>query len=195
MPRPCSTHGAGRPHPGFTIIEVLIVVVLIGIVSAMAYGGWKRVMWRVHALGAVDEFRGALMLARSDATTRQRFSGVLLDLPGRRYLRFVDSTTGDVHDGRYSVGERVIQSWTELPQHMVVYTMNSSLAAPPTVRSCGVAAVSTPATPQAALYSLVFTPEGRSMATFRVRFGIESRPGDTLGLDILPATGLVLMER
>lgn len=195
MPRPCYPHGAGRPHPGFTIIEVLIVVVLIGIVSGMAYGGWKRVMWRVHALGAVDEFRGALMLARSDATTRQRFSGVLLDLPGRRYLRFVDSTAGDVHDGRYSVGERIIQDWTELPRHMTVFSLVSSLAAPPTVRTCGVAATSTPATPQVAFYSLVFTPEGRSMATFSVRFGIESFPGDTLGIDILPATGLVLLER
>lgn len=195
MPKLWSTHGVRRPHPGFTIIEVLIVVVLIGIVSGLAYGGWKRVMWRVNSLGAVDEFRGALMLARSDATTRQRFSGVLLDLPGRRYLRFLDSTAGDVHDGRYSSGERILHSWSELPRHMVVYSLNSSLAAPPTVRSCGVAAVSTPATPQAALYSLVFTPEGRTMATFRIRFGIESFPVDTLGLDILPATGLVLTER
>jgi len=170
-------------------------VVLIGIVSGMAYGGWKRVMWRIQSLGAVDDFRGTLMLARSDAVARQRFSGVLLDLPGRRYLRFVDSTAGDVHDGRYSTGERVLQDWSALPNHMTVFSLVSSLAAPPTVRSCGTTATATPATPQVALYSLVFTPEGRSMATFSVRFGIESYPGDTLGIDILPATGLVLLER
>ncbi|MCB9495473.1 MAG: prepilin-type N-terminal cleavage/methylation domain-containing protein [Fibrobacteria bacterium] len=194
MPRPCFIQGAGRPSQGFTIIELMVVVILVGIVAAMSYSGWTRVMWRVKAFGAADEFRGALLQARSDAVVRKRHSGVFFDLAGQRYLRFVDSSAFDEHDGRFSPSERVLQAWTALPRHLQLYSLQSSIGAPVVLRPCGGSLVAIPDSPQMGAYSIVFTPEGRSMATLHVEFGVEGYPNDTFRIDVLPPTGLVTLE-
>lgn len=161
----------------------------------MASVGWKRVMWRVQALGAADEFRNALQLARSDALSRQRHSGVLLDPSGLRFLRFVDSSSSGAADGRYSAGETVIQDWRPLPTKMLVHAVYSSISAPVTLRSCGGAATTASGTAQAGTFSLVFAPDGRSLATFQAKLGISTFPKDTFRIEVLPPTGLITLER
>jgi len=161
----------------------------------MAFSGWKRVMWRVQALGAADEFRSALQLARSDALARQRYSGVVIDPSSLRFLRFIDSSSSGAHDGRYDTGEIVIQNWKPLPAHMIVHSVFSSISAPVTLRSCGSAAITGTATAQSGTFSLVFGPDGRSLATFQAKLGIESFPKDTFRIEVLPPTGLVTLER
>ena len=170
-------------------------MVLVGILASMASVGWKRVMWRVQALGAADEFRNALQLARSDALSRQRHSGVLLDPAGLRYLRFVDSSSSGAADGRYTAGETIVQDWRPLPTRMVVHSVHSSISAPVTLRTCGSAATSGTSSTQAGTFSLVFAPDGRSLATFQAKLGIESFPEDTFRIEVLPPTGLITLER
>lgn len=170
-------------------------MVLVGILASMASVGWKRVMWRVQALGAADEFRNALQLARSDALSRQRHSGVLLDPAGLRFLRFVDSTSSGSADGRYTVGETIVESWRPLPAHMIVHSVYSSISAPVTLRSCGGTASTASGTTQSGTFSLVFAPDGRSLATFQAKLGIESFPADTFRIEVLPPTGLITLER
>jgi len=194
MAQQCPRHGVGRPHPGFTLIEVIIVLVLVGILAGMSYSGWKRVMWRVQVLGAADEFRNALMLARTDAISRQRYSGVLLDPAGLRYLRFVDSSSTGVHDGRYSAGDPIIANWSALPAHLLVLSVTSSISAPVTIRNCGASATTGTASSQSGTFALVFGPDGRSMATFQAKLGVESSLRDTFLIQVLPPTGLVTLE-
>ena len=90
MPPHPITHRCRAVRAGFSMIELAIVVVLVGIVSAMAVTGWNRLTWHVRALGAAQEFRDAVLLARSDAVTRKRHSGILIDPDGMRYLRFLN---------------------------------------------------------------------------------------------------------
>lgn len=177
------------------MIEVLVVVVLVGIMAAMASVGWKRVMWRVRSTGAAEDLRYALMLARSDSRTCDCNTGVFFDAPNRRYLRFVDSTGNDVRDGLYTPGERVLQDWTELPGRMLVYSVNSSIAPTIPLRACGAAATTPAASAQSGTFSVVFRPNGQCLSTFTAKFGIESFPNDTFRIEILPPTGLVTMER
>lgn len=184
-----------RARQGFTLIEALLVVALIGIVSAMAYSGWKRVMWRVQSVGGASELRDALMLARSAARTSQSHVGVFFDPPNRRFLRFLDSSGSDLHDGRYVVGERVLQGWKPLPAKMLFHQVNSSIAPSVPLRPCGGTAVAVSPTVQSGTFSVVFRPSGQSMATFSAKLGVESFPKDTFRIEILPSTGLVTMER
>lgn len=158
----------------------------------MASVGWKRVMWRVQALGAADEFRQALQLARTDAYSKGRESGVHFDPSQKRFLRFLDADK----DGMYSVGETVIQGWTALPDHMVIHSVHSSISTPPTVRLCETpSSAAASASPQFGTFSLVFRSTGEAMATFQAKLGIESFPKDTFRIEVLPPTGLVTMER
>jgi prepilin-type N-terminal cleavage/methylation domain-containing protein len=180
---------------GFTIVELLIVVVLIGIVSAFSVSGWKRVQWRVNALGAADELRSRLAEARSDAMTRHRYSGIVLDVPGKRYLRFIDSNGVDVHNGKYDADETVISPWSELPPHLVVHDLESSLTGKVTWRDCsGTATANEADIAQSGVYSLVFSPDGYTLGTFLLKLGVESFPADTFRISVLPATGLVTLE-
>jgi len=180
---------------GFTILEVVIVVVMVGIVAAMSATAWTRLTWNIQAKGAVEEFRDAILLARSDAITRKRNSGIFVDVSGMRYLRFVDSSSLGEADGRYQAGERIVRDWSKLPARLLAYEFRSSISPDPTPRPCESAA-STPTsiTESPGSYSIVFRPDGRVWATLQAKLGIESFPNDTFRLNVFPPTGLVTLE-
>jgi Tfp pilus assembly protein FimT len=172
---------------------MLVVLALVSILAGVGILGWKRLMWRIQAYGATDALRNAILLARSDAVTRKRHSGILIDRDSLRYLRFVDSSASGAADGRYTAGERLLQPWTPLPRKMLVHSMRSSISPAPTPRPCGKVA-SAAGSAQAGRYSVVFRPDGRSWATFEASFGVSSFPADTFRILVLPPTGLVQLE-
>lgn len=77
---------------GFTLLEVLIVTVIIGIASAAGIAGLSLFMKKVTAKADSHRLRDAMHLARSDAITRSRNSGVAVD-SALGWLRFVDHPT------------------------------------------------------------------------------------------------------
>lgn len=175
------------------MIEMLIVLVMVGILSAMAITGWKRLMWHVRALGAAQEFRDAIALARSDALTKKRHSGILIDPAGMRYLRFVDD---NANNGRFdTASETRLQDWQAFPTSLIVDSIGSTMSPDPQPVACDGSPSSADPSSQTATYSLVFQPDGRSWANLRVKLGVRSFPDDTFLVDVLPATGLVQLRR
>lgn len=177
---------------------MIVVIVIVGILSLLAYSGWRRVQWRIQVLGAADEFRNALLLARADALTRQRNSGFELDPTNLQYRRFVDSSgVSGAANGSFDNGEIILQAWTALPAHMVFDEIKSTISSDPEPRPCNSAATPTSSTVHSGFsgtYSVVFHPDGRCWASFRAKFGISTFPDDTFLVTVLPATGLVTME-
>ena len=179
---------------GFTLLEIMIAVVIVGILSTMASVSLSRYNSRMKVLGAVDDLKNAFLIARSDACTHKHNSGVLLDVPNRRYLRFIDSTAGNVQNGRYAAGERILQAWTSLPSTMVFYSIASSVSPAAAPRVCGIAAPTTSSTTQSGQYSVVFRPDGSSWATFLAKLSTTSF-SDTVSLSVIPPTGYVDLEK
>lgn len=175
-------------------MEMLVVLVIVGILCGLASVLWTRFSWKINARGGMDELRNAIQLARSDATTRKRSSGILIDTDSLRYLRFIDSSATGAQNGRYDPGEVILQRWTKLPRKLVFFDVKSSISATTSPPKCDQPASTTSATPQSGTYSIVFKSDGSSMAAFRAKLGIESFP-DTFNLVVLPPTGWVLLEK
>ena len=175
-------------------MEVMVVVVIIGILSSMASVLWTRFSGRINARGGMDELRNAIQLARSDAITRRRNSGILIDKDSLRYLRFIDSSATGAQNGRYDLGEVILQKWTKLPSKLVFFNIVSSIPTILPPQKCDQPASTSIATPQSGQYSIVFRSDGSSMGTFQAKLGVESFP-DTFHLVVLPPTGWVLLEK
>ncbi|MBK9575632.1 MAG: hypothetical protein IPK50_20910 [Fibrobacterota bacterium] len=172
------------------------MLVLIGVLTGLASVSWKRVTYKIRVLGAVNELRNAIQLARSDAMTRRRHSGILIDTAGKRFLRFVDSSKlTAMSDGTFTASEdSVLQDWVDLPSQIVVYGLASSYTPLRQPRTCGSASGASTTVRSGPLFPVVFRPDGSSWATFETRLGVQSFPRDTFRLIVFPPTGFVQME-
>ncbi len=175
----------------------MVVLALIGILAGLASVSWKRITYKFRVLGAVDELRNAIQLARSDAMTRRRHSGILIDTAGRRFLRFIDSSrTTSLSDGTFTPSEdSILQDWKGLPSQMVAYGVASSYTPLREPRQCGATTVVTTTIRSGPAFPIVFRPDGSSWATFEALLGVEGFPKDTFRLTVFPPTGFVQMEK
>ncbi|MBK9576648.1 MAG: prepilin-type N-terminal cleavage/methylation domain-containing protein [Fibrobacterota bacterium] len=177
---------------GFTLIEMLIVLAIVGILTTMTAMGWTKVMNRISGKGAAYQVRDALTSARMDALTRKRHSGVRLDPSGLRFQLFVDSS-GTGANGRYDSGETILHPWETLPSQPSFASISSSVSPDPTPRSCKQAAAPAISSSQSGVYSIVFRPDGRSWAGFQAKL-VPKGSTDTVRIGVLPSTGLITLE-
>ena len=171
---------------GFTLLELLIVVALVGITAGFAVGSWRKIQAKIQARAAMETLLVAFHNARSDATAKERRSGVALSADttssfvsggqarhGLRYLRFVDSPTGT--SGLLDATDSIVQDWRTLEGQVFAYSGSSS------GMSDGVA-------------SIVFNSDGSTDNDLRCELGMANF-SDTLHFNLLPATGLATLER
>ena len=171
---------------GFTLMELMVVLVLIGITSSFAVGAWRKIHSRMQARASVERLLVVFHQARSDATSKERRAGVALSedssvsfeaagttRKGIRYLRFVDAAGG--MDGFLDDDDTIVQDWTPLEGKVFAYSGSSS------GYSNGVA-------------SIVFHFDGSTDNDLRLVMGAADF-NDTFRLNLLPATGLATMER
>jgi type II secretory pathway pseudopilin PulG len=170
------------------MLELMVVLVMVGIMAAMAFPQWGKIQARIKGKAARDELIQAFMLARSDAMAHRRASGILLDPVGMRYLRFVDSLP---ENGRYDQAtERIIEGWTSLSKELQFVSVSSTESSrSETVRYCVDPPPPTPMSTGG--YTQVFYPAGSARATFSAVMQIKDSPGSQTRIDIIPATGLV----
>ena len=102
--------GVGHFRRGFTLLEMLVVLIIVGILSVMAYSGWEKAMWMLKAKGSADHLRNSILLARSDAMARRHNSG----FP----LRARSDRGGQVDDLRLRLQSGVHESDGAAPQSL-----------------------------------------------------------------------------
>ncbi len=157
---------------GFTLLEMVIVVVIIGILSSMAVGGWKTISTKMRSHSAIADLAMQLRRARSDAMARSRYSGFVIDLTGKRYMRFVDQESGG---SRYmwDSGDQTLTSWQALDNALVI---DSSW--------CGQTS--------SGKLSVVFDPQGNAQAGLYLRAKAGTQVQE---LSVLPIPGTVKLKR
>src|SRR5262245_10336179 len=70
---------------GFTLMEVIIVLTIIGLATALIVANGTQVSPAVHARAAAQAISGALRSARSEAVMSNRSVAFTLDLANRTY--------------------------------------------------------------------------------------------------------------
>lgn len=73
------------PATGFTLLELLIVLALIGLIGAALLSGGQPTSPSTSARVAAGELASALRLARAEAIAEDRPVGLVLDVASRRY--------------------------------------------------------------------------------------------------------------
>jgi prepilin-type N-terminal cleavage/methylation domain-containing protein len=79
----CNHHGRGgacerrRSEPGFTLIEMMVIVAIIAILAALAFSTYSRARPRTRLSSTAAEIQTALMVARQEAIGRTRDVAVL----------------------------------------------------------------------------------------------------------------------
>jgi type IV fimbrial biogenesis protein FimT len=109
------THAGGRTRHGFTMIEILMVIVLLGVLVSLAMPDLTAFVTKGRVTGLTNELLGDLSYARSEAATRQADVAICVSTnqtsctggetwdKGR--LIFVDTNA----DGALSIGESVLR--------------------------------------------------------------------------------------
>jgi general secretion pathway protein H len=70
---------------GFTLIEMVVVLTILGLMTALIVANGTRVSPAVHARAAAEAISGALRSARSEALMSNRSVAFTLDVAGRSY--------------------------------------------------------------------------------------------------------------
>jgi prepilin-type N-terminal cleavage/methylation domain-containing protein len=175
---------------GFTLIEMLVVLVVVGLLAGMAMSVWKKYGSKSRSRADFDGLHKALLLAKSDAITKNRHTGLVLDAANRKYLLFVDSSSTGAQDGQYLAGERILRNWTALTSDFKIHSVASSLSPQPSLRKCG-AAPTAASIDQSGSYSIVLRPTGTAWASLALKAGSASIATDTVRLYVIQASGLV----
>jgi prepilin-type N-terminal cleavage/methylation domain-containing protein len=91
---------------GFTMIELMIIIVIIGIAAAMAVPSFFRSMPRIETRSAARGILNYVRLARSRAVSERCQFGVYIDVNGGQYVLFKD--TINPPQETYNEGDSVV---------------------------------------------------------------------------------------
>jgi prepilin-type N-terminal cleavage/methylation domain-containing protein len=84
------TKSPNKRSAGFTMIELAIVAVLIGIMAAMAVPLFTRTIPRIKTHAEARSILNSIRIARSRAVAENAQFGVYIDITGRSYTLFKD---------------------------------------------------------------------------------------------------------
>jgi general secretion pathway protein H len=86
MSWPSDMRDVGRSkEAGFTLFEMVVVLAVLGLLTALIASNGARVSPAVHARAAAQEISGALRSARTEAMMSNRSVALVLDLAARSY--------------------------------------------------------------------------------------------------------------
>lgn len=91
---------------GITLVELMVIVTIIGIVSAMAFPDFTRAINRLRFKGAARDIVSTMRLARSNAITQKQPYGVYFDQDAMTMTSFMDLT--NLSSGAFESGDSVL---------------------------------------------------------------------------------------
>jgi Tfp pilus assembly protein FimT len=95
---------------GVTLMELVIVAVVIGLMSALAVPSFLNYSSKLEAKSAARNITSVLRLARSRAISERVQYGVFFDAGNRRYTFFKDKVTPN--NFQFEVGDSIISQVT-----------------------------------------------------------------------------------
>jgi type II secretion system protein H len=99
-----------RAERGFTLMEMVIVAVVIGVISAMAVPSFLSYMPKLRVKSAARDIVSQMRLARSRSVAERKPYGVYFDLVNNRYVVFAD--TDNPAGLTYTVADSLIKADT-----------------------------------------------------------------------------------
>ncbi|MCC6962491.1 MAG: GspH/FimT family pseudopilin [candidate division Zixibacteria bacterium] len=112
-----------KSHSGMSMMEMMIVVVIIGLLAAIAVPNFGGAIKKMKFDNVGREMLSSLRYARAAAIGTQRPHGVFFDADSRKVLVFVDLVSPEL--GTYEMGDSVVKTDTiQVP----LSSMNSTFA-------------------------------------------------------------------
>ena len=112
-------HYKDRRCHGFTLLEMMIVVVLVGIMATMAVPMFVRTIPRLKARAEARNALNMMRTARSRAISENTQYGVYFNINGRTYVLFKDTISPST--ATYNSGDSLLGTPTAVDPN-VVYT-------------------------------------------------------------------------
>ncbi|MDH4223154.1 MAG: GspH/FimT family protein [candidate division Zixibacteria bacterium] len=122
-----------KKQKGFTLIEAMIVVVIVGVIATMSVGSFDRFIKHQKLKIEGRDLISNLRLTRSYAVARKVPYGIHFDHNNQQYIIFKDVVS--LSSYTYDSGDSVIKSkplpnnlyfWGDFPNNVVVYLPNGS---------------------------------------------------------------------
>lgn len=96
-----------KSNKGITILEIMAVVVIIGIMAALAYPQFDASMNRLRFRGGAKDIVSKLRLARSKAISEKRLYGIVFNAGGGVMITFIDSL--NLSSSQYDFGDPIVR--------------------------------------------------------------------------------------
>lgn len=106
-PAPPAAFRLPASQKAFSLLELLIVMTLIGLITAVAMPNFGRSLAPVQARSSVNKIAAILRYARSQAVARQEVCRVLFDLPGHRVTLLAESAATGAGRETYRLPENI----------------------------------------------------------------------------------------
>jgi Tfp pilus assembly protein FimT len=112
---------------GFSLVEIIIFISLLGIISAIAVPGMTTMMKSYRLKSATNELASVLQLARVTAIAQNSNSLLTFDIANQSYSVFSDNGTGGgtVNDGVQSGSEPTLKTVSIKNNYYNQVTMNA----------------------------------------------------------------------
>jgi prepilin-type N-terminal cleavage/methylation domain-containing protein len=82
---PCPRSNGRQASPGFTLVELMVVIVILGMVVSSVSVNWRTVIPGTQLSTSVRSISNALQTARTEAISRNNEFRVIYDLDQQRY--------------------------------------------------------------------------------------------------------------